>query len=36
MKYKRGDRLKSKKMDSVDVAIGGRFARVYSMKTKKP
>lgn len=35
-KMKRGERLKSKKLESVDVAIGGRFARVYSMKTKKP
>jgi hypothetical protein len=33
---RRGERLKSKKLESVDVAIGGRFARVYSMKTKKP
>ena len=28
--------VKSKKLDSVDVAIAGRYARVYSMKTKKP
>lgn len=26
----------SKKLDSVDVAIAGRHAKVYSMKTKKP
>lgn len=29
-------KLKSKKLESVDVAIAGRNAKVYSMKTKKP
>lgn len=30
------NKLKSKKLESVDVAIAGRNAKVYSMKTKKP